>query len=107
MILRDKRMRCQEKSDEAFFPSSTNTFHPPPSVNEDEEMEVVFPSTLASLKRSHNFPNNYNSSLSISSSSSSDLSSSSEEEEDLEKGCRSLPESPESGFNKEEVVERN
>ena len=67
-------------------------------------MEVVFPSTLASLKRSRNFPNNYNSSLSIS-SSSSDLSSSSEEEEDLEKGGRSLPESPESGFNKEEVVE--
>ena len=105
MISRDRRMRCQEKSDEAFFPSSTNTFYPPPSVDEDEEMEVVFPSTLASLKRSHNFPNNYNSSLSISSSSSSDLSSSSEEE--FEKGGRSLPESPESGFNKEEVVERN
>ena len=100
------RMKCQEKNIEAFFPSSTNTFYPPPSVNEDEEMEVVFPSTLASLKRSHNFPNNYNSSLSISSSSSSsDLSSSSEEE--FEKGGRSLPESPESGFNKEEVVERN
>ena len=102
---RDGRLNCQEKSAEAFYPPSSPPKAFYPSANEDEEREVVFPSILAALKRSQNSQNK-----SLLSISSSDLSSSSgeEEEEELEKGGeggRSLPESPESSSNKDEVRE--
>ena len=101
---RDGKLNCQEKSAEAFYPPSSPPKAFYPSTNEDEEREVAFPSILAALKRSQNSQNK-----SLLSISSSDLSSSSgEEEEELERGeegGRSLPESPESNSNKDEVRE--
>ena len=99
---REARLNCQERSSEAFYPPSSppKAFFPS-SANEDEEREVAFPSILATLKRSQNSRDE--SLLTISSSDLSNTSSGSDGEGELERGGRSLPESPESNNNKEEV----
>ena len=137
-----RRLNYQEKREESFYPSSsppTQAFCIS-SANEEEE-EVVFPSILGSIlnrnSRDESLLSNeegevalelalaalkrHSRDKSLLSISSSDLSSSScsdEEEEELEllveRGDRSLPESPESNSNewpesssyKEEVRER-
>ena len=103
---REERLNWQEKSSEAFYPSSsppTKAFYLSSPAIKDEEGEVALEMALAALKRH---------SQDQSSISSSDLSSSSNyisEEEFLEeRGDPSLPEWPqtESSSNNEEVRER-
>ena len=101
---REGRLNCQEKSSEAFYPPSSppKAFYPS-SANEDEEREVAFPSILAALKRNSRDESLLSISSSDLSNTSSSNGSSSDGEGEVERGGRSLPESPENNNNKEEV----